>query len=102
MAGEVDGVDFGVADADLGGVFACVELGVDVESGAAAGRGDEVDDDLQREERFGAPVAADEAEEAVLDLVPLARPGREVADADPESGLVGQLLQLGLPLLASC
>ena len=49
------------------------------------------------EERLAAPVARDEAEQAVLDLVPLARAGREVADLDLKAGLVGQALQLGLP-----
>ena len=40
---------------------------------------------------------ADEAEQAVLDFVPLRGAGREVADRDLQPGLVGELLQLDLP-----
>ena len=74
-----------------------VELGVDVEAGAGAGGGDQADDDLVADERFAAPVLADEREEAMLDLVPLAGAGREVADGDRQPALVGEPLQLGLP-----
>src|SRR3990172_3544088 len=42
-------------------------------------------------------VLADEREEAMLDLVPLAGSGREVADGDRQPALVGEPLQLGLP-----
>jgi hypothetical protein len=82
VAVEVDGGQLGVGDAELVGVGARVQLGVDLKAGAAGGRGDQVDDDLDRDQWPGAPVAADEAEQAVLDLVPLAGAGREVADLD--------------------
>src|SRR5438876_8586288 len=38
-----------------------------------------------------------EGEEAVLDFVPLAGAGRQVADHDVEAELVGQLLQFAFP-----
>src|SRR5579859_5532566 len=66
-------------------------------AGPGRGRRDELDDDLVADEGLAPPVLADRAEQAVLDLVPLARPGREVADGDLETRLVGQLLELELP-----
>src|SRR5882762_2986295 len=48
-------------------------------------------------QRTGRPVLADEGEEAVLDLVPLAGAGRQVADRNVEVELVGQFLQLAFP-----
>src|SRR5450759_2545072 len=38
------------------------------------------------------PVLGDVAEHAMLDLIPLARPRREVAHRDPQAGLIGQPL----------
>jgi len=95
VAGDVDGGQFGIADFELG-VFVVVEAGVDLEAGAGAGRGDRVDDYLVGGQRSAAPVLGDEAEQPVLDFVPLRCAGREVADADGQAGLVGQALQLGL------
>src|SRR3990172_8976582 len=97
VAGEVDGGELGVADLDALGVGALVEAGVDGQGGAGGGGGDQVDDRLAGEQGLAAPVDADLAEQAVLDLVPLAGAGREVADPDREASLVGQALQLGLP-----
>ncbi len=96
-AAEVDGGELGVGDLDLVGIAALIELGVDLEAAASRGRGDQVDDHLAGDERLAAPVLADEAEQAVLDFVPLAGAGREVADLDLQAGLVGELLQLDLP-----
>src|SRR5206468_11470137 len=84
VAGEVDGGDVGVADLDPFRVAAFVEARVDAQPGAGRGCGDQVDDHLAADQRLAAPVLADEAEQAVLDLVPLAGAGREVADADLE------------------
>ena len=49
-------------------------------------------------QRLAAPVGGEEGEESVLNLVPLAGPRREVADRDAQSGSIGELLQLNLPL----
>src|SRR6516165_10446184 len=43
------------------------------------------------------PVLGDVAENPVLDLVPLARPRREVTDGNPQTRLIGQTLQTDLP-----
>src|SRR5882672_10093499 len=58
---------------------------------------DQLDDHAMADEGLGAPVLADEGEEAVLDLVPLAGAGRQVADRDVEAEFVGQLLQFAFP-----
>ena len=73
---EVDGLDLGVWDLDVVGLGAVVEPGVDLEPGACRGCADQVDDRLQRGQRLAAPVHRDEAEEAVLDPVPLRGTGR--------------------------
>jgi hypothetical protein len=97
VAVKVDGLDLVVGDADLVGVAAIVEAGVDLKTGAGRGRGDQVDDRLQAVQRLAAPVDRDVAEQPMLDAVPLAGGGREVADTDLQAGLVGELLQLDLP-----
>src|SRR5688572_13038082 len=94
---EVDGGEFGVGDFESGGVGAGVEVSPDREAGAGGGAADELDDDLAADEWSSAPVLGDVAEHPVLDLVPLAGAGREVADADAQAGLVGEALELGLP-----
>ena len=51
---------------------------------------DQIDNRVESIERFAAPVAGNVAEHLMLDLVPLARAGRERADADPQPRFVGQ------------
>ena len=66
----------------------------------AIGRGrvrDEIDYNLISDERAPPPVRRDVAEHSVLDLVPLARARRKVADGDSQPRLVGEALQLHLP-----
>src|ERR1700734_1851505 len=84
-------------DLDAGGVAAAVELGADDESPSMRRLADEVDDRLVGAQRPAAPVDGDEREEPMLDLVPLARAGREVAHPDREAQLVGEALKLQLP-----
>jgi len=74
-----------------------VELTPHAQPGGSAGGGDQVDDHRQTRERPPAPIAADIGEQSMLDLVPLARSGWEVADGDRHPDLVGHLLQLPLP-----
>src|SRR5882672_6783545 len=70
---------------------------MDLQARLGCSGGDELDDDLVADQGARLPILADEGEEAVLDLVPLAGAGREVADGDVEPNLVGQLLELPLP-----
>src|SRR5262252_11221484 len=58
---------------------------------------DQLDNHPIADKGLGTPVLADEGEQAVFDLVPLAGAGRQVADHDVEAEFVGQLLQLAFP-----
>src|SRR6516225_5740204 len=57
----------------------------------------EIDNHAITDEGLGAPILADEGKQPVLDFVPLAGAGRQVADRDVETELVGQLLQFVFP-----
>src|SRR5580700_6677968 len=79
------------------GILAGVELAAHGEAGFGGGGRDQLGDHAIADEWFGAPVLADEGEEAVLDLVPLAGARRQVADRDVEAELVGQILEFAFP-----
>ena len=61
------------------------------------GRGDELHDDLVAHQRFATPVLTDERKESMLDLVPFARAGRQMANVNVQASLVCKPLQLALP-----
>ena len=94
---DIDLGDLFIADRDSFGVVGLVQAGVDLQSGGGRGARDQVDDRGVVDQRLAAPVMADEAEQAVLDFVPLRGAAREVADHDLKAGLVGERLQLELP-----
>src|ERR1700730_2639239 len=76
------------------GLLGGVESTVHREAGFGGSGRDQLDDHAIADEWLGAPVLADKGKEAVLDLVPLAGAGRQVADHDVEAEFVSQLLQL--------
>src|ERR1039457_3039224 len=86
-----------VGDLDSGRVVPLFELGVDLEALFCRRVRDQLDDDPVGGERATAPVHRDEAEQPVLDLVPLRGAGRVVTDRDLEAGLLGELGELDLP-----
>ena len=92
-----NGVHFGLGDLDPSRVGLGVGFGVHGQSGAGRGGADEVDDDLMAGEWAASPVHRDVGEQAVLDLVPLARTGREVADGDRDADLGGECGEFDLP-----
>src|SRR6266446_10459258 len=79
------------------GVLAGVEFTMYRVAGFGCSGRDQLDDHAIADEWLGAPVLTDEGEEAVLDLVPLAGAGRQVADHDVEVEFVGQFLQFAFP-----
>src|SRR5450631_13377 len=97
VAFDVHGGQFPVGDLDPLLVAARIEARVDLQPGTGRRRSDQVDDHLQALQRLAAPVQAHVAEHAMLDFVPLRRSRREMADADRQPDLVGELLQLDLP-----
>ena len=65
------------------------------------GRRDQLEDHLVNGEGASAPVHADLREEPVLDLVPFAGAGRQVADGDGQTSLQCEAPELVLPGLNS-
>jgi len=92
MALDIDVVHVGVADFDAGGIGVGVDLGLDLEAGFRGGRGDQLDDGLIADEGLSTSVLGDEREEAMLDLVPFAGTGRQMADRYSHAEFVGELL----------
>jgi hypothetical protein len=98
MGCQVDSRDLVVGDATPGAIPAAIEPTRDRESLRGCGVGNEPHDRFIVAQWLAAPVGGDKREQAVLDLVPLARPGRKVTHAHRESGRVGERLQVDLPL----
>jgi hypothetical protein len=75
MSGDIDGSEFVVGDLDAGRVDHGIELAADLETGFGSCRADQLNNDLMADQRLSAPVAGDEGEQAMLDLVPFAGAG---------------------------
>ena len=86
-----------VGDLSAGRVEAFVQFGADGQSALGGGGADQVHHHLVADQRLAAPVLGDVAEHAMLDLVPFAGAGREVAHRDAQPQRVRKLLQLELP-----
>ena len=80
--------------ADLAAFFIAfvVQPSLDIEAGFRFRISDKVDDGDAVEERPAAPIFGNEAEHAVLDLIPLARARRKVRDMDGQVEIIGQPL----------
>ena len=69
-----------------------VELAFHCQTSFRSSRGDEVDNHLVADQRLAPPVLADEGEQAMFDLVPLAGARRKMADRNLQARFVGELL----------
>src|SRR2546426_504267 len=78
-------------------VFPCIQNRLDGQSTLGRGSSDEVHDGLETDERPPLPVHADEGEEPMLDLVPLARSRRVVTDRNRHPHLIRELLEMKFP-----
>src|SRR2546426_519306 len=85
------------SDFDSSRIAAGVEGRFDAQAGARCRGADEAHDGLVAEERTTSPVLGDVTEEAVLDLVPLAGSGREMANVDRQLEFRGELRQFRFP-----
>ena len=94
---ELDAGEVSVTDDHAFGVGVRIDFRADRQSASCLGVGDELDDDLMADQGATAPVHGDEGEQAVLDLVPLARAWREVAYANAQAGFLREPTQLQLP-----
>src|SRR5512135_3434057 len=84
-------------DLDPRGIDTLIEFACDFQTRLGRRRCNEVDDRLVTDQRLASPVLADEREEPMRDLVPLARPWREVTHRDLQARLIRQTLELSLP-----
>jgi hypothetical protein len=94
---DVDRFELLRGDLLSGRVAPAIETSANHETTSVRSVRDEIDDRLVAAQRTPPPVDRDEREQSVLDLVPLAGTGREVADADHDAELVGHALELVLP-----
>ena len=88
---DVEGGDLGVGHDNAAGVSAGVEFTAHGEAGFGGSGRDQLDNHPIADQRLGTPVLADEREKAVLDFVPLAGAGRQVADPRLAIGGLGLL-----------
>ena len=97
MPFEADRGHLRVGDGDAARIVAAIEFRSDAEPRPAVRRANQAHDGREVHERRAAPVHRDVREQAMLDLVPLARARRKVTDRDGEPGAIGELLQFPLP-----
>jgi len=97
MSGKRNGRHFLVGNLDLGGVGRAVYGCGDLQSLFRCGGSDAVDDYLDASQRPATPVHRHMREESVLNLIPLARPRREMAYGHGQPSVLGKLGQFGLP-----
>jgi Endosomal/lysosomal potassium channel TMEM175 len=69
-----------------------IELAFHGETGLRRGGSDQINDDLVTDQRRAPPVLADEREQAVFDLIPLAGARRKMADRNLQARFVCELL----------
>jgi len=97
MGTQSDSLHLLLRDLDLGRVAPCIQTGLDLQARRRRRRGDQLDNDLVAHQRPTTPVHRDVREQPMLDLVPLTRARREVADGNLQARLVGEPLQFHLP-----
>ena len=77
---------------ELGWVLSLVQAHLRLQAALRFGGGDEIDDDLMASERLSAPVLRRCAKQAMLDLVSLARAGRNMTDRHVQAEGLGETL----------
>jgi hypothetical protein len=97
VAANINGRDLAIRDFDTGGVDVRVEFGMHGEACPGCCGSDEIHYDFMAYERLATPVLADEREQPMLNLVPLAGSGRQMTDSNPQSGFIGKFLQFDFP-----
>ena len=74
-----------------------VEFSLNLQASGGRGIGDQVDDDLEADQRPPTPVLADVGKQAMLDLIPLARARWQMTDRDRQARVVSKALKFGFP-----
>ena len=96
VAGDIDGGQLSVGHFEPLAILSFIQFSPNFEAGVGSRCGDQLDDGAIAAQWLAAPVHRDEREETMLDFVPLARPGRQVANRNCNLELVGKPLQLEL------
>ena len=97
MPCEAYGGHLGVCQRDPARIVAAIQLGSDAQPRSAVRRANQAYDGREVHERGPSPVHGDVGEQAMLDLIPLARARRKVAHRDREPGAIRQPLQFPFP-----
>ena len=82
MAGEVDRSHLSLQHLNSLRIFPFVRFRAHLEASIGRRRSNQLDDGAITAQRLAPPIDADEREQAVLDLVPFAGSGRQVANRD--------------------
>src|SRR6267154_5421263 len=80
VAGEVDGGQLNVGNFDGFWIFVFIQFSAHFEAGLGCRRGDQLDNCAIAAQRFTPPVDGYERKETMLDFVPLAGAGRQMAN----------------------
>jgi hypothetical protein len=97
VAREVEGGHLCIRDLDALGILSCVDLSAHFEACIGCGCSNQLDDCSKAPERLATPVDRDEREETMLDLVPFAGAGWQVADRNWQFDFVCKPLQFNFP-----
>ena len=94
---DVQLLEIRVTDANADGIYLRVQSRLDMQSRTRRGTTNEIDDDFIARQRTASPVERDLSKESMLDLVPFARPWRQVTDYDLKACLEGESSELFFP-----
>ena len=97
VAFDVDARELGLAHVDASLVLVLVKGGRDRQPALGPSRPDEIDHWFVTTERLALPAQTNAGEQPVLNLVPLACPGRIVTDRNRDGDLVREALQVQCP-----
>ena len=92
MRKHVHGGELHIGDFDSFGIFLFVEFSTYGQARLGSRSRNELNDCAKTAQGLAAPVNADERKKPVLDFIPLAGSGRQVAHRDRELQFVGQFL----------
>src|SRR5712692_8751069 len=94
---KIESLHFLLGDFATGWIFAAIQAARHFQSFGGRRLGNEMDDRFVVTQWLATPIRRDEGKEAVLDLVPLAGPGRKMTDRNGQACVIGEVLQLQLP-----
>src|SRR5277367_1895043 len=93
---EVNLSQFLITDLNTRWIRSCIKTGFYLETSFRPGGTDEIDNNLMTDQRPPAPVHGDIRKQAMLNLVPFAGAGREMANRDLQAAFISQVLDFNL------